>query len=32
VETLSGCAKLGLEQAPSVSDAFTMFNPVGAKI
>ena len=34
VETLSGYAfqKLRLELAPSVSDAFTMFNPVGAKI
>ena len=34
VETLSGYAfpKLRLELAPSVSDAFTMFNSVGAKI
>ena len=34
VATLSGYAfqKLRLELAPSVSDAFTMFNPVGAKI
>jgi hypothetical protein len=34
VETLSGYAlqKLHLELAPSVSDAFTMFNSVGAKI
>ena len=34
VETLTGCAsqKLRLQLAPSVSDAFTMFNSVGAKI
>ena len=34
VETQSGYAmpKLRLELAPSVSDAFTMFNSVGAKI
>ena len=34
VETLSGYAmpKLRLELVPSVSDAFTMFNFVGAKI
>jgi hypothetical protein len=34
VETLSGYAlqKLRLELAPSVSDAFTKFNSVGAKI
>jgi hypothetical protein len=34
VETLSGYAfqKLRLELAPCVSDAFTMFNSVGAKI
>jgi hypothetical protein len=34
VETLSGYAfqKLRLELASSVSDAFTMFNSVGAKI
>ena len=34
VETLSGYAfqKLRLELAPSGSDAFTMFNSVGAKI
>ena len=34
VETLSGYAfqKLRLELAPSVSDAFTMFNSAGAKI
>jgi len=34
VETLSGYAfqKLRLELAPSVSDAFTRFNSVGAKI
>lgn len=34
VETLSGYAfqKLRLELAPSVSDAFTMSNSVGAKI
>ena len=34
VETLSGYAfqKLRLELAPSVSDAFTRFNSVGAKV
>jgi hypothetical protein len=34
VETLSGSAlqKLRLELAPSISDAFTKFNAVGAKI
>jgi len=34
LETLSGYAlqKLRLELAPSVSDAFTRFNSVGAKI
>ena len=34
VETVSGFAlqKLRLELAPSVSDAFTMFNSVGANI
>jgi hypothetical protein len=34
VETLSGYGfqKLRLELAPSVSDAFTMFNSIGGKI